>query len=86
MTVFISRSVLVKQNGAIDRSQLRNKERTLTGNIKINPDLSYQEIVAQSILLKELWQLIQQGTDCKLIKIRYEHIFVQNKILGKVLS
>jgi len=58
----------------------------LTGNIKIKPDLSYQERVAQSILLKEQWQLIQQGTERKLVKIRYNQIFVQNKIHGKVID
>jgi len=33
-----------------------------------------------------LRQLIQQGTERKVIKIRYNQIFVQNKIHGKVID
>jgi len=46
--------ILVKLNRAIDRSQLLHKARKLTGNIKIKPDLSYQERLVQSILLR-IW-------------------------------
>jgi len=36
--------------------------------ITIKPDMSQEERIVESILLKETWQQIQKGIECKLIK------------------
>ena len=41
-------------------------------------DLPYQERLTQSTLLKEWWQLIQQGTERKVIWIRSDLCSEQN--------
>ena len=65
--------ILVKLNRAIDRSLLLSnlKTTTLPGNIKIAPDLSVEERTTRSLLLKERWNLMQDGMERESIKIGF---------------
>ena len=80
------RPVLVRFNRAIDRSLLLSKAGTLSGGIRIKPDLSLKDRSIQSLLLKERWRLIQQGMERKTIKIRSNTIHIANKIHGQVID
>jgi len=84
------RPVLVKFNRAIDRSLLLSNLRTtkLPGNIKITPDLSVEERTTstRSLLLKERWNLMQDGMERESIKIRFNKILVANQVHGEVIA
>jgi len=48
------------------------------------PDMNLEERHTESLLLKERWSLIQREVNHKLIKIRGNKIFVNNKLHGEV--
>jgi len=75
------RPVLVKFNRAIDKSLLLSNLRatTLSGNIKITPDLSVEERTTRTLLLIERWHLMQDGTERE---IRFNKILVATKVHG----
>ena len=81
------RPVLVKLTRTIDVSLLLSKARSLPKNIRIKPDMTQDERLVESLLLKERWSLIQtHGIECKAIRIRYNKIFVHNKLHGQVFN
>ena len=49
----------------------------------IKPDMSREQRLLESILMKERWGLIQSGVARKSIKIR---LFVNNKLHGQVIN
>ena len=79
-----SRPILIKFNRAIDVSILLSKASTLPKGIRIKPDMNPEERHTESLLLKEKWTLIQKEINRKLIKIRGNKIFVNNKLHGEV--
>ena len=54
--------------------------------IKITPDLSVEERTTRSLLLKERWNLMQDGMECKSIKIRFNKILMANKVHGEAID
>ena len=78
------RPILIRFNRAIDVSLLLSKADSLPSGLRIKPDMTRDERLTESILLKERWALIQKETDCKTIKIRGNKIFVNNKLHGEV--
>ena len=54
--------------------------------MKIKPDLSPQERLCESLLLKEHWKLIQAGTDRQYIKIRRSSLIVSGKVHAEVVN
>ena len=71
----------------LDVSLLLSKARSLPKNIRIIPDMAQDERLVESLLLKERWSLIQtHGIECKAIRIRYNKIFVHNKLHGQVFN
>ena len=53
--------------------------------MKSKPDLSSQERLCESLLLKERWKLIQAGTDRRHIKIRRSSLIVSGKFHAEVV-
>ena len=78
------RPILIKFKRAIDVSILLSKASTLPKGIRIKPDMNPEERHTESLLLKERWTLMQKEIDRKLIKIRGNKIFVNNKLHGEV--
>jgi len=78
------RPVLIKFNRAIDVSILLSKTSALPTGVRIKPDMNSEERHTESLLLKERWSLIQREINRKLIKIRGNKIFVNNKLHGEV--
>ena len=54
--------------------------------VKIKPDLSPQERLCESLLLKERWKLIQVGTDQRHIKIQKSRLIVSGKVHAEVIN
>ena len=80
------RPILVKLNRTIDVSILLSKAKTLPKDIYIKPDMTREERLTQSVLLKERWSLIQSGIERKDIRIRSNKIFVKNQVHGQVIN
>jgi len=78
--------MLVRFNRALDSSLLLSKASTLPKDIIIQPDLSHEERLTESLLLKLRWQQVQNGTDCKHIKLHSNKIYIQNKLYGEDIN
>jgi len=78
------RSIFVRFKRVIDVSLLLSKTRSLPSGIRIKPDMTPEEQLIESILLKERWVLIQKETDRRSIKIHGNRIFVNSKLHGEV--
>ena len=78
------RPILVSFNRAIDVSTLLSKTSSLPNGIRIKRDMTKDERLVESILLKERWALIQKKTERKSIKISGNKIFVNSKLHGEV--
>ena len=61
------RPILIRFNRAIDVSLLLSKTSSLPNGIRIKPDMTREERLIKSILLKERWALIQRETERKAI-------------------
>ena len=80
------RPILVKFIRTADVSRILSKKASLSHRFSIKPDLSPEERLWEAALLKERWNLIQGGTDRKLIKIRNNSILVSGKVHGRVVN
>ena len=80
------RPILVKLNRTIDVTTLLIKARSLPKEIRIKPDMSHEERLTESLLLKERWSLIQTGIKRKVIRIRANKIFLKNKLHGQIID
>ena len=69
-----------------DVSRILSKKVSLSHHFSVKPDLSPEERLWEAALLKERWNLIQGGTDRKLIKIRNNLILVSGKVHGRVVN
>lgn len=79
------RPILAKLNSTDVISLLAYRGEFPEG-VKIKPDLSPQERLCESLLLKERWKLIQGGTDRKQIKIRKTRLIVSDKVHAEVVD
>ena len=80
------RPILVKLNRTMDVTTLLTKARSLPKENKIKPDMTQEERLIESLLLKERWSLIQSGTERKAIRIRTNKIFVNNRLHGQIVD
>ena len=80
----LPRPILVSFNRAIDVSTLLSKTSSLPNGIQIKRDMTKDERLVESILVKERWALIQKKTERKSIKISGNKIFINNKLTVKV--
>jgi len=78
------RPILIRFNRAMDVSLLLSRTSSLPNGIRLKPDMTKDERLTESILLKERWSLIQKKIERKVIKIRGNKIFVSNKLHGEV--
>ena len=77
------RPILVKFVRIADVSSILSNRGVLRPPIRIKPDMSPEERLRDSALLKERWSLIQSGVSRNDIKIRKAHLYVKNKIYGQ---
>jgi len=80
------RLILVKLNRTMDVTTLLTKARSLSKENKIKPDLTQEERLIESLLLKERWSLIQAGTEGKAIRIHTNKIFANNRLHGQIVD
>ena len=80
------RPVLVKFNSATYVSNLLNNKKQCPKGVTLKPDLPPEARKVESLLLKERWQLIQNGKDRKDIRIRGNSIFLSGKLLATVTN
>ena len=78
------RPILVKFLRVFDAEAILSKRRNVPTPIIIKPDMTKEERVTESLLLRERWNLIQNGIDRKFIKIKNFQIFVHNQLHGSV--
>ena len=81
-----ARTVLVKFVRTADVSRIMSKKISLKLPFFVNPDLSPEKMLREATLLKERWNLIQSGTERKLIKIRNDSILVSCKVYGRLVG
>ena len=78
------RPILIKYLRVFDAEAVLSKRSSFCAPIVIKQDMTKEERLVESILLREQWNLVQNGTDRKFIKIRNTQIFVHNKLHGSV--
>ena len=80
------RPILVKLNRSYDVSNLLSARKNLPKGLTIKPDLSPEERVADTILMKERWRLIQAGKNRNDIKIVNNKLLLKGKLHGTVVN
>ena len=77
------RPLLIKFFRVVDVSNILSKRRALLKPYSLKPDMSYEQRVIKSNLLKERWSLIQSGTNRSDIKIRGNNLYLCGKLHGR---
>ena len=80
------RPLLVKFVRSTDARAVLSKSSNLTPPIIMKPDLSPAARKRESILLKARWKLLEQGIAKSRVRIRYDSIYLDNVLYGKVDS
>ena len=80
------RPILIKMIQTADVSSILANKRFLMPPLSIKPDLSPEQRLRESILLKERWKLIQDGTERKDIRIKNNGLYVHNKLYGRLVN
>ena len=80
------RPILITFIRIADLSGILSKRGNITQPYSIKPDMSPNERLHESILLKERWNLIQSGVSRKYIRIRADCLYVRNKLHGRVCN
>ena len=78
------RPILVKFLCTFEVTYVLSKRSQLKQPISIKPDMSRDERASKAAFLKERWNLIQEGTDHKSIKLRNNEIYINNKLHGRL--
>jgi len=78
------RPLLIKFLRTVDANSILSNRGKVKRPFIIKADMTPEERKIESILLYERWNLIQQGTDRKLIRIRNGQIFINKTLHGKV--
>ena len=80
------RPVLVKFKSVFYVSNLLNNKKQCPKGITLKPDLPPEARKIESLLLRERWQLIQNGQDRKVIRIRGNKILLAGKVFATVTN
>ena len=80
------RPILVKFIRPGDAASVLSRKSSVSPPVYIKPDLSCEERIRQSVLLRERWKLIESGTSRSSIKVRNSSIFVDNVLHGSLTS
>ena len=71
---------MVKLIGISDVSSVLSKRSNLCRPLIIKPDLTQEERLCESTLMKERWRLIQSGVARGDIKVRGPRLYVRGKV------
>jgi len=80
------RPLLVKFLRILDANTVLFNRDKVKHPIIIKSDMTPEERKTEAALLRERWNLIQQGVDRKVIRIRNQQIFVNKLLHGKVID
>jgi len=80
------RPILIKLQCVIDANVILANKTSLPSPLLVKPDMSPEDRVVESTLLKEHWSLIQSGHNRKQIKISKNHIYLNGILHGKVVN
>ena len=78
------RPILVKFIRMADVTSILSKKRDLSHPYSIKPDMPHDQRLRNSIIMKERWSLIQSGVHRNRIKIKNDHLFVNNRLYGHI--
>lgn len=79
------RPILVSLNRVADVNSVLSKRSSLSSDgFRVKPDLPPEERHAESLLLKERWLLIDEGTDRGLIKMQRSCLYVSGRLHCRV--
>ena len=78
------RPILVRFIRIAEVTSILSRKGKLSRPYSIKPDMSYEQRLRESVIMKERWSLIQSGIDRKDIKIKDDRLFVHNKLHGQV--
>ena len=70
----------------MDANKILTNKSSVSSPFFIKPDISPEECVNESTLLKEYWSLIQAGYDRKEIKLNNNHIYIGGQIYGVIVD
>ena len=77
------RPILVKLVRIADVQCILSNRKVLSSPINIRPDMTVEERLRESILLKERWNLIQSGIPKNVIKIQGSRLYVRSALYGQ---
>lgn len=80
------RPLLIKFIRSADAYSVLAKKSSLSHPIFIRPDMTREERISHSILMKERWKLIESGVNRKDLKVRGKGIYVKDLLHGKLDS
>ena len=77
------RPILVKLVRIADVQCILSNRKVLSSPFNVKPDMTVEERVRESILLKERWNLIQSGIPKNVIKIQGSRLYVRSALYGQ---
>ena len=80
------RPILIKFIRITDVSKILSKRGLLSRPYLVKPDMSPEQRLAESALLKERWRLLQSGIARANIKIRNTRLYVNKKLYGQFIN
>uniref|UniRef100_A0A1X7SIT1 Uncharacterized protein n=1 Tax=Amphimedon queenslandica TaxID=400682 RepID=A0A1X7SIT1_AMPQE len=80
------RPLLVTLGSTSDVSYILSKRRSLTSPLSIRRDFSPSQRSDRSILFREKDKLVESGIDIATIKIRKSHLYVSDRLVGRVAN
>ena len=80
------RPILVKLIRISDVSSVLSKRGNLHYPLCIKPDLTLEERLCESVLMKERWRLIQSGIARGDIRVRGSVLYVRRKVYGRFMD
>ena len=82
------RPLLVKLNRSCDVSSILARSRQIYAvhKISVRPDLPFEDRRSRAILWCERNKLIKDGTDCSLIRIKGNSLYIDGQLSGSVVG
>ena len=79
-----SRPILIKFLRTLDATLILSKRASLPKQIVIKSDMTREERAVEAVYLRTRWNLAQNGTDKKFIKLRGKDIYVNKSLFGTI--
>ena len=80
------RPLLIKFVRVADVTSILSKKRNLSNPYSLKPDMSSEQRLQESVLMKERWILVQAGTERRNIRIRGNSLYVCGNLHGWVIN